>query len=211
MGPCPSCGAKLETPLGCGSCGALLSPPAPPSPFEAFDLEPAYALEISELERRLRRFGRVLHPDYFAADEAKRALAERNSAALNEAYETLADPAARADWLVRWLGGPSEGERREMPKAFLMEVLEWNEAIEAAEGAAGGAARRAALGDLTATLREHRAEVLAAVERLLTPLPARGDAKLAEVRAQLNALRYLDNALARIAALELEQAAGGRG
>jgi molecular chaperone HscB len=207
MATCPKCGAKLETPLGCSSCGVLFSPSTQPTPFEVFGLAPAFAVDATELKRRLLRFSRILHPDYFgAADAATRQLAERNSAMLNEAHDTLSDAATRADWLVRWLGGPGDSDKRDMPKSFLLEVLEWNETLETAREAAPGSSERAALDALEQTLRDRRATILAGVERLLTPLPERGSSKLADARAELNALRYLDKTLAEIAALRLDHA-----
>lgn len=206
MSACPKCGAELETPLGCGSCGVLFSPATEPTPFEAFGLAPSYTLDPKELKRRLLRISRVLHPDYFgASDTETRALAERNSARLNDAHATLVDDAARADWLVRSLGGPSESEQRAMPKPFLLEVLEWNEALEAARDSAPGARERATLEQLATTLREQRAATLARVATLLTPLPPRGSTKLPDARAELNALRYLDKTLAEIDSLRVAQ------
>ena len=207
MSDCPKCGAKLETPLGCGSCGVLFSPDREPTPFEVFGLEPAYALDAKELKRRLLRFSRLLHPDYFgAADAATRALAERNTATLNQAHELLAQPSERADWLVRWLGGPSEGEQRAMPKSFLLEGLEWNETLEATRAGPHGERERAQLRELDSVLRRQRESVSSEIARLLDPLPARGSAALTEARSQLNALRYLDNTLRQIEALRLDQA-----
>ena len=207
MADCPNCGARLETPLGCQACGTPLALGREPTPFEVFGFEPAYALDAAELQRRLLRFSRIVHPDYFAAgDAATRALAERNTARLNQAHALLAEPASRADWLVRHRGGPSEAEQRDMPRSFLMDVLEWNETLDAARQAAPGSAERAALDQLESTLREKRRTVLADVERLLTPLPQRGSPELAAARAELNALRYLDKTLSEVAALRLEHA-----
>jgi Fe-S protein assembly co-chaperone HscB len=204
---CPKCGAELETPLGCGSCGVLFSPERAPNPFEVFGLAPTFEVDAKALKQRLLRLSRLLHPDYFAASDATtRAMAERNTALLNESYDVLADPVQRADWLVRWLGGPSEGEQRGMPKAFLIEVLEWNETLDAARESQAGSAQRAALGQLDATLRSQRADTLAALARLLAPLPPRASPALAEARSQLNALRYLEKTLADIESLRVEQA-----
>lgn len=175
-------------------------------------MPPAFALDGEQLRRRLMRLGRVLHPDFFgAADPATRALAERNSARLNQAHDVLADATARADWLVRHLGGPSENEQREMPREFLLAVLEWNEQLEAARESAPGSRERNGLEALESELRTQRASALSAVERLLTPLPERDASSLrsslrsslCDARAQLNALRYIDNTLAQIEALAL--------
>jgi molecular chaperone HscB len=185
----------------------LFSPDPSPTPFEVLGLAPAFALDAKELKQRLLRASRVVHPDYFgAAAPEVRALAERNSALVNEAYATLLDPAARADWLVRALGGPSESEQRDMPRSFLLDVLEWNETLEAAREAAPGTKGRAALVELASTLASRRESVLRKVGELLAPLPELGSTRLRDARAELNALRYLENTLAQIEALRVAQA-----
>jgi len=202
MQRCPHCQAALESALGCGACGRLLDPPAELSPFELLGLEPGFALDARALEKRLRATMRLVHPDVYATASAElRERAERGSARLNGAYTTLADPLARADWLVTWLGGPAESQQRALPQTFLNEVLEWNETLE--EARAGAQAPLAGLTDLRAMLRERHAEALRTVERLLTPLPERGSPRLSEVRSQLNAIRYVERALSEIDELRL--------
>ena len=185
---CPACGAALETPLGCSSCGVLLRPEIEPNPFEVFGLEPSWSVDKEDLKARLRRFGRIVHPDYHGTSpRGARELAEASSARLNGAYEILLDDFLRADWLVRHLGGPSDSEERAMPREFLMEVLEWNEALDEAESAAPDSPARAALERLARSLlAEHAA------------LPDPGDPVLAEIRRELNGVRYLSRALLRI-------------
>ena len=208
MAACPSCGAGLETPLACLGCGVLLSPEDDLDPFSVMGLAPSFELDDTDLTRRLRRYSRATHPDYFgSASPQTRALAERNNATLNAAYALLCEPAKRADWLVKTLGGPDESQQREMPQAFLMEVLEWNETLDEARSAAPGSDARAALEALRATLNGERAGALESIARSLTPPPAPGDATLQDVRRELNALRYMDRTLAEIEALRLEQAA----
>jgi molecular chaperone HscB len=202
MQRCPHCQAELESALGCGACGRLLDPPAELSPFELLGLEPRFALDERALEKRLRAAMRLVHPDVHASAPAEqRERAERGSARLNGAYVTLADPAARADWLVTWLGGPAESQQRALPQSFLHEVLEWNETLE--EARAGARAALEGLSSLQAMLRARHAEALQTVERLLTPLPERGSPRLSEVRSQLNAIRYVDRALSEIEDLHL--------
>lgn len=207
LGPCPRCAAALETPLACGACGALLEPAGEPTPFALLGLEPGWSLDSDALRRRLLKLSRLVHPDYHgSADAARRELAELNSARLNRAFETLSDELARADWLIGARGGPAEGELRDMPRAFLLEVLEWNEALEEARAAAAGSPERARLEPLAATLETARAEALERLGARLEPLPERGAPALAEARRELNALRYLRRALDQIEALRLEQA-----
>lgn len=101
---------------------------------------------------------------------------------------------------MRELGGPDAEKERELPRAFLVEVLEWNEGLEAlAEPGARDAGAR--LDALTNELEARRAQTLAATQRLLEPLPPRGAPNLARARQELNALRYLDRALADLEAL----------
>lgn len=205
MAACTKCGAGLETPLVCGACGALFAPEPEPTPFECLGLEPAFDVDAAELRRRLLRASRLVHPDFHGASgEEARAAAERATASLNRAHALLAEPAARADWLVRSLGGPAENEQRQMPQAFLMEVMEWNETLEAARESAPGSAARSGLPALEASLLEQRERVLRELRRLLVPLPTRDAPALALARAQLNALRYLANSLTQIEALRLD-------
>jgi molecular chaperone HscB len=203
---CPRCKASLETPLACSACGALVPPGSDATPFAILGLESGFAVDPAELKRRLLRFSRLVHPDFFAtAGPDALAAAERASAALNAAHEIVADEFSRADWLVKSLGGPDEQAERAMPQAFLMEVLDWNEALEAARAAAPGSAERAAVARLATDLEARRRELFANLARRLTPLPARGAPELTAARKELNAVRYLEKTLSEIDALRVAQ------
>jgi DnaJ-domain-containing protein 1 len=207
MNRCPYCGVglpPLESPLSCAACRRPLPIPEDASPFEIFGLDFGYAVDTKDLRRRLLRTSREIHPDFFgtAAPEL-RALAEKNSALLNTAHELLSDDAARADWLVKHLGGPDEGAERAMPVAFLTEVLEWNELLEEARSSEGFDAR---LDALETTLRTKRDASMSMLQALLVPLPARGAPNLKRARQELNAVRYVDRALSEIEALRLSKA-----
>ena len=205
MSECPSCGVELETPLGCSACGTLFELDGQQGPFEIFGLEPSWAIDEAELRRRLLQFSRIVHPDYFGnAAPEERERAEASSALLNSAHEVLADAVRRADWLVAARGGPSETEERQMPQAFLIEVLEWNESLVEAREAAAGAAARGGLERLQDELEQRRGATLRKLDEVLDPLPASGDAVLSRARRLLNAIRYLDRALEQIRTLRLE-------
>ena len=202
---CPKCWAQLETPLFCESCHELLAAPEPSSPFETLGLAPGFPVDQMALRKRLLQLSRQLHPDFHgAADTRTRALAERNTAELNAAFEILESDFRRADWLVRSLGGPSEAQERQMPSEFLAEVLDWNETIEEARSAAPGSPQRDALGTLGDALRAQRAATIALVSELLTPLPTTNAPELTQARRKLNAVRYLDRALREITELGLQ-------
>src|SRR6185436_14124387 len=75
-----------------------------------------------------------VHPDRFAAgSEAERRVAMQWAARANEAYRTLRDPVGRARYLLA-LKGFDTGEETNtaMPADFLMQQMEWREAVAAA-------------------------------------------------------------------------------
>lgn len=208
--PCPECGEPRETPLVCAACGRLFEAPDA-GPFELFGLEPSFDVDAGELRKRLLRFTRLLHPDFFgSAPPAVRALAERNTADLNSAHEVLADDFRRATRVLADLGGPDEKAERQMPQTFLMEVMEWNEALEEARTAAPGSPPRAALDALRTELRDRRSQLMTEVGALLNELLAAraqpDPARLTDARRLLNAVRYVDRSLSEMEALRLEQA-----
>ncbi len=206
MSSCPHCGAELETPLGCGECKLPLEAQTPCDPFSALGLAPSQALDTSELERLHLKYTRWVHPDYFAASPELRALAEKNTGTLNGALASLGDPIKRADHLVRALDGPSDAELKDMPQAFLMEVLDWNESLQEAHASETGSTERARAFKLLPELEERRAASLDVINELLIPLPASGDEALTNARRELNAVRYLDRALRELETLRLAEA-----
>lgn len=202
---CQACKAALELPCACSACGAL-QPDSNPSaayaadPWATLGFARSMTMDPTSLKKRLLQGSRLVHPDFHGADPAARALAEVHSARLNRAYETLADDARRADALVLLLGGPSETVAREMPREFLVEVLEWNEALEEARTSK---AWSPAVAQLQNELRTRRADELAAVDTLLSNPLDSSPTQLAQARARLNAVRYLDRALNDIETLRL--------
>ncbi|MEO0653131.1 MAG: Fe-S protein assembly co-chaperone HscB [Planctomycetota bacterium] len=197
MADCENCGQALACPLVCEACGTLRAAGGSIDAFEVFGLEPRFELDAEALRKRLLKLSRRLHPDFFGDDSVQRELAERNSAELNDAYARLSSDIARANLLVAARGGPDAESERQMPQAFLMEVMEWNETLEEAREASDdrSALRVEALaGELT----EARASAMAQAGRLLD---SNGDPT--EVRRQLNAVRYVDRALEQVEELRL--------
>lgn len=202
---CQVCNAALELPCACSACGALqpdhnLPGSDPADPWATLGLARSMAIDATSLKKRLLQGSRMVHPDFHGADPASRALAELHSARLNRAYETLADEARRADALVLLLGGPSDTVAREMPREFLVEVLEWNEALEDARASKTWSPAVVRLRD---ELHARRQAELAGVHSLLSNPLDSSPTQLAQARARLNAVRYLDRSLTDIEALRL--------
>lgn len=202
MNACRSCGSGLTSVLVCEACGDLQPTPSVVDPHAALGLEVGQAVDPEALRKLLLRLQRRMHPDFFGdAPEEVRALAERNTAELNAAHSVLADDFRRADLLVARLGGPDEASERQMPAEFLMEVLEWNETLEAARETGSDEKVDA----LESELRDRRGATMGQIEGALTPLPEPGSSGLTDIRRLLNAVRYLDRTLDTLGELRLEQ------
>ena len=136
------------------------------SDFELFDTAPRFALDRAVLDARWRALQGEVHPDKFASQgAAAQRVAMQWAVRVNEAYQRLKDPLKRAAYLCELNGAAIDAENNTaMPGAFLMQQLEWREALDAAAGAADvqalaevvAAHRARALAQLQATLDEQR-------------------------------------------------------
>src|SRR5215468_1083718 len=99
--------------------------------FHRLGLPRRFVLDAGALERAYLAHSRAVHPDYhLAGPSADLDASLELSAAVNEAYNILRDPFTRAEHLLALSGGPSAGEHRDMPMAFLVEMLDLREQIE---------------------------------------------------------------------------------
>ncbi len=104
--------------------------------FSLFELPRAFRLSVSELDSRYRDVQAQVHPDRFAhASEAERRLSMQWATHANEAYSTLKKPLERAKYLLHLAGHDLQAESNtSMPADFLMEQMEWREAVAEARG-----------------------------------------------------------------------------
>ena len=93
-------------------------------------------VDRAELEKRFYELSRQLHPDrFFRRPEREKQLSEDATALLNDAYRTLKDPVARAEYLLRLQGmGKEQGKLEACPAELLEEVFELNLALEEIRG-----------------------------------------------------------------------------
>eukprot|EP01041_Mallomonas_annulata_P015971 gene15971-33616_t len=100
--------------------------------FELFGLDRRFAQERSAIDARWKELQREAHPDKFAAQgAAAQRVAMQWSVRINEAYQRLKDPMRRAAYLCELHGAPINAEdNTAMPAAFLMQQMEWREALE---------------------------------------------------------------------------------
>lgn len=161
--------------------------------FARLGLPRRFALDPADVERAYIARSRAVHPDYhLAGSSADLAASLELSAALNEAYNTLRDPFARAEYLLTLEGGPSAAGHKQMPAAFLAEMLELREQVEEARaGCPDDAAVLAAdFGRRYDGLMGEVAGRFAELEHLPAGDPKRVGV-LAEVRGQLNVAKFV--------------------
>lgn len=164
--------------------------------FLRLGLPRRFVLDAAELERQYLARSRAVHPDYHAAGSASELAASLDvSAAVNEAYNTLREPFTRADYLLTLEGGPAAGEHKQMPQAFLAEMLDLRERLE--EARAGGTQATPAVSELAAEFNQRYAEQMNVVaarfaeyESLPPDDPKRPGLRL-QIRLLLNAAKYV--------------------
>ena len=105
--------------------------------FSLFNLPPSFRLDTSVLDQRYREAQAQVHPDkYVQAGDAERRLSLQWATRVNEAYQTLKKPLSRAQYLLKIRNHPIDAENNAaMPSDFLMEQMEWREAVAEARTA----------------------------------------------------------------------------
>ncbi|MBU2642270.1 MAG: Fe-S protein assembly co-chaperone HscB [Thiobacillus sp.] len=100
--------------------------------FALFDLPVAYALDREQLDRAYRELQNTVHPDRFAAQsDAEQRVAMQWATQANEAYRTLKHPVERGVYLLQLQGIDAlDAHDTQMAPAFLMQQMEWREAID---------------------------------------------------------------------------------
>lgn len=105
--------------------------------FELFELESKFNIELAKLESNFRKIQSESHPDRFVtAAPAEKLKSMQLATQANEAYQTLKQPANRAKYLLELQGIKAIAETNtHMPADFLMQQMEWREAIDDAKNA----------------------------------------------------------------------------
>ena len=157
---CSHCGAALSGGHFCGTCDRIQSVASHTDFFAFIGLPRKLGLDQAELEKSFYALSRQFHPDYFmSASEAERQASMERSSMLNDAYRTLRDRVARAQYLLS-LEGYKEAEKK-APPDLLEEVFELNMQIEELKAAK------------KMTDEDEIAEAVASLEDALTGLRAK--------------------------------------
>ena len=103
--------------------------------FQLFGLPRSFAIDATQLDQHYRALQAQVHPDKSAhLSETEQRLAMQHSTQVNEAYQTLRKPISRARYLLSLHGVDTQEETNTaMPLEFLMEQMEWREAVAEAD------------------------------------------------------------------------------
>ena len=106
--------------------------------FELFAVPRRFEQDRATLDARWRALQAQVHPDRFASEgSAAQRVAMQWAVRVNEAYERLKDPLRRAAYLCELNGAPVDVRTNTaMPAHFLVQQMQWREALEEAAGLA---------------------------------------------------------------------------
>ncbi|MCB1954367.1 MAG: Fe-S protein assembly co-chaperone HscB [Rhodocyclaceae bacterium] len=133
--------------------------------FDLFGLPRTFRIDKAALERSYLGLQQQVHPDRHAhLPDADKRRALQWATRVNEAFQTLKRPLSRARYLLELAGVDAGLETNTaMSPAFLMEQMEWREAV----GDASDAADLDALEALHRRLRHHAQEIEGALAAAL--------------------------------------------
>ncbi len=99
--------------------------------FDLFQLPARFTLDMGALDAAYRDVQGQVHPDRFVnATDAEKRVAMQWATRANEAYQTLKNPQKRARYLCEMNGVDLQTESNTaMPMDFLMQQMEWREAL----------------------------------------------------------------------------------
>ena len=193
---CWSCQKQAGAGPLCAACGALQPPDDAADLFAVLGLPARYAVDLAAGEAAYKDLSRQVHPDRYAtADPRARRASLARTVQLNQAWRTIKDPVRRAEYLLTRagidIGGkqptPGSDEKRTVevaaPPAFLMEILELNDELAAAQ-------RKGDTVKVAFMTEEMRDRARATMKTIAAGLDTGVAAHLHEAARSLVALRY---------------------
>ncbi len=156
--------------------------------FALFGLPTTFTLDMPALDVAFRDVQREVHPDRFAnASDAEKRLAAQWATQANEAYRTLKSPLNRGRYFLKIHGIDTEEERNTaMPIEFLMQQMEWREAVVDARNEKN----EARLTELATQKRQEEKQLFALLAAQLAGLA--DSSQLSAARETVRKLRFLE-------------------
>ncbi|MDH2915679.1 MAG: Fe-S protein assembly co-chaperone HscB [Gallionella sp.] len=100
--------------------------------FQLFELPSRFQIDNAALDQRYRDLQSQVHPDKFShLSESDQRRSVQWATRVNEGYQTLRSPLARGRYMLSLLGVDTQEETNTaMPLDFLMQQMEWREALQ---------------------------------------------------------------------------------
>jgi molecular chaperone HscB len=195
---CKHCDKTMSTPVVCDYCHTIGPDAAVADHFTLLGLPRCFDLDLAEIHRKFLALSRHAHPDFHAEDTPEvQQLHLQVSAALNDAYRTLKDPATRAAYLLMLFGGKSSADDKSVPDGFLGTMMMMQEELADAI-ADDDRAEIARIAKVLQTQHDgliHRIGILYEQYQESVSCKAVVDGLLGELRQQLNAVSYVKKLL----------------
>ncbi|MBL8697673.1 MAG: Fe-S protein assembly co-chaperone HscB [Alphaproteobacteria bacterium] len=190
---CWSCaGPVAADALFCATC-RVVQPPRAIDHFVRLGMPRGFVVDVRELDRRYFALQRQLHPDRFATRSPReRAISQSQAVSLNEAYEVLKAPLARAEYLLRLAGLATADENTIRDPELLMEQMERRETLDSATRPAEV---ETCIGAAVADVMAAESDIASAFARGDAPAAAKGTLRLRYLQ------KLVDEARARHARL----------
>ncbi|MFP8966696.1 Fe-S protein assembly co-chaperone HscB [Pokkaliibacter sp. CJK22405] len=166
--------------------------------FELFQVPVSFTVDLPLIQLRYQELQKTLHPDRHAASGAQQQrLALQYATRVNEGLATLKSPLKRAMYLLELAGMPLNSESETTrDTGFLMQQMEWREALSDAEGAI----------DPFPALDAVRHDVEAAqkllVDRFVAAYEEGGEVALSQAKEYVRQMQFMHKLLAEIDAIE---------
>src|SRR5690606_20389904 len=135
--------------------------------FDLFQLPQQFAIDAAALDRAYHEVQHKVHPDRFAhASDSERRVAMQWATRANEAYKVLKNPFRRAAYLCELNGVDLQVESNTaMPAAFLMQQMEWREALDEAKAGKDAVALDRLSGEVHGTRRRQMESIGALLDQ----------------------------------------------
>jgi len=168
--------------------------------FELFGLPVSFIVDGAALGERYRDLQRLVHPDRYASGTGQeQRLSLQQTTRINEAYETLKNPVARAQYLLSLHGIDMQAEKETTRDiAFLTEQLQLREELEQARHA----------DDPEAVLDDLMSRISTMIKKLVAQMAMQFEdptpTNLAAAREAVRKMQFLNKLLSEAESLEAE-------
>ncbi|XP_055677265.1 iron-sulfur cluster co-chaperone protein HscB [Lutzomyia longipalpis] len=131
---CWNCGTTSGNGIFCSKCNFVQKVDEKKDYFEILDLPRNFNVDSNALTKKFREMQSILHPDKFSSRSQKEQdISLEWSSLVNKAYKTLLAPLKRGEYILEQNGVELPQDNSALDQKFLMEMMERNEEVDAAE------------------------------------------------------------------------------